>query len=96
MQPADGGFVVAAGAVELTAKNGSDIYVEELRAPMLLREPGGNFTIETDVTAAPEQFYQGAGLLLWNGSRATCGWSAGSATSARSSSSTATAASTSR
>ena len=35
---------------------------------MLLREPGGNFTIETDVTAAPKQYYQGAGLLLWNGS----------------------------
>ena len=68
MQPKDGGFVVAAGAVELTAKNGSDIYVTELRAPMLLRVPGGNFTIETDVTASPEQYYQGAGLLLWNGS----------------------------
>jgi regulation of enolase protein 1 (concanavalin A-like superfamily) len=69
VQPDDGGFVVAAGAVELTAKNGSDIYVAELRAPMLLREPGGNFTVETDVTAAPKQYYQGAGLLLWNGSR---------------------------
>ena len=68
VQPRDGGFVVAAGAVELTAKNGSDIYVKELRAPMLLRVPGGDFTIETDVTASPKQYYQGAGLLLWNGS----------------------------
>ncbi|HET8680356.1 MAG TPA: hypothetical protein VFM54_00550 [Micromonosporaceae bacterium] len=65
----DGGFLVAGGAVEIAAADGADIYENELRAPMLLRVPKGNFIVETEVTVQPGYFYQGAGLVLWNGSQ---------------------------
>ncbi|GAB1691434.1 Hsp70 family protein [Krasilnikovia sp. M28-CT-15] len=58
---------VADGAVTMEASDGSDIFETHLAAPMLLRPVTGDFTLETDVTAAPHQFYQGAGLVLWNG-----------------------------
>jgi hypothetical protein len=35
---------------------------------MLLRVPTGDFVFETEVAAEPRQWYQGAGLVLWNGS----------------------------
>ncbi len=63
-----GGFVVAGGSVEINAPDGSDIYETELRAPMLLRVPSGDFVLETEVIVNPGLFYQGAGLVLWNGS----------------------------
>jgi hypothetical protein len=59
---------VANGALELTAPDGADIYPQHLDAPMLLQTPTGDFTLETDVAAAPRQFYQGAGLVLWQDS----------------------------
>lgn len=65
----DGGLVLAGGAVEITAPDGSDIYETELRAPMLLRVPTGDYTVETDVAVSPGHFYQGAGLVLFNGSQ---------------------------
>ncbi len=60
-----GALTVVGGAMELTAPDGSDIYPQHLDAPMLLQAPTGDFTLETDVAAAPRQFYQGAGLVLW-------------------------------
>jgi hypothetical protein len=35
---------------------------------MLLRVPTGDFVLETEVATEPGQWYQGAGLVLWNGS----------------------------
>ncbi len=66
--PKEGGLTVANGALELTAPDGADIYPQHLDAPMLLQTPTGDFTLETDVAAAPRQFYQGAGLVLWQDS----------------------------
>jgi regulation of enolase protein 1 (concanavalin A-like superfamily) len=60
------GSTVADGAMALAAPNGSDIYPQHLDAPMLLQTPTGDFTLEADVVAAPRQFYQGAGLVLWH------------------------------
>lgn len=65
----EGNFLVAGGSVEITAADGADIYETELRAPMLLRVPKGDFVVETDVTVHPGYFYQGAGLVLWNSSQ---------------------------
>jgi Beta xylosidase C-terminal Concanavalin A-like domain len=61
--------LVVGGSLELTANDGADIYEDKLAAPMLLRVPSGDFTLETDVTVTPAYTYQGAGLLLWNGSQ---------------------------
>ncbi|BFU44271.1 Hsp70 family protein [Krasilnikovia sp. MM14-A1004] len=66
-QRTDTGVTVADGAVTMDAPDGSDIFETHLAAPMLLRPVTGDFTLETDLTAAPSQFYQGAGLVLWNG-----------------------------
>ncbi|RZU48477.1 Hsp70 protein [Krasilnikovia cinnamomea] len=66
-QRTDTNVTVADGAVTMDAPDGSDIFETYLAAPMLLRPVTGDFTLETDVTAAPSQFYQGAGLVLWNG-----------------------------
>jgi hypothetical protein len=63
-----GSFVVAGGSVEITAQDGADIFMDYLQAPMLLRVPTGDFVFETEVAAEPRQWYQGAGLVLWNGS----------------------------
>jgi actin-like ATPase involved in cell morphogenesis len=62
----EGGFAVSGGAMELTARDGADIYEQHVQAPMLLQRPTGDFTLETDVTARPRQMYQGAGLVLWS------------------------------
>jgi hypothetical protein len=51
----------------VAAPDGSDIYENRLTAPALLRSQKGDFTLETEVIATPGQFYQGAGLVLWNG-----------------------------
>jgi hypothetical protein len=42
--------------------------MDQLQAPMLLRVPTGDFVLETEVATEPGQWYQGAGLVLWNGS----------------------------
>ena len=63
----DAAVTVAGGAATLDAPEGSDIYAKQLAAPMLLRPWTGDFRLETQLTATPAQFYQGAGLVLWNG-----------------------------
>jgi beta-xylosidase len=55
------------GELRIFAPDGADIFEDHQGAPMLLRVPTGNFTIETEVNAEPGQLYQGAGLVLWNG-----------------------------
>lgn len=55
------------GAADLDAPDGTDIYKTNMTAPMLLRPVTGDFVLEATVEAAPATFYQGAGLLLWNG-----------------------------
>jgi actin-like ATPase involved in cell morphogenesis/regulation of enolase protein 1 (concanavalin A-like superfamily) len=58
---------VSGGVAELDAPDGADIYDTNLTAPMLLRPITGDFVLEAAVEASPAVFYQGAGLLLWNG-----------------------------
>ncbi|GAA2628823.1 Hsp70 family protein [Paractinoplanes durhamensis] len=58
---------VSSGVADLTVPDGADIYETNLTAPMLLRPITGDFVLEATVEAAPSVFYQGAGLLLWNG-----------------------------
>ncbi|MFF5289196.1 Hsp70 family protein [Paractinoplanes globisporus] len=64
---ADTKVTVSGGAVDLDAPNGADIYGDILTAPMLLRPITGDFVLETAMEVSPTVFYQGAGLLLWNG-----------------------------
>ncbi|WP_433293042.1 Hsp70 family protein [Actinoplanes sp. CA-030573] len=58
---------VGNGAAELDAPDGTDIYKTNTTAPKLLRPVTGDFVLEATVEASPSVFYQGAGLLLWNG-----------------------------
>jgi beta-xylosidase len=58
---------ISNGEVRIRAPDGADIFEDQQGAPMLLRVPTGDFTIETQVDADPGQLYQGAGLVLWNG-----------------------------
>ncbi|MEV6596421.1 Hsp70 family protein [Actinoplanes sp. NPDC051346] len=65
----DAKLKVADGTVTLDAPEGSDLYDGHYQAPMLLRRWTGDFVLETELTAEPDRFYQGAGLVLWNGPR---------------------------
>ena len=60
-------LTVSGGVADLDAPNGTDIFRTNLTAPMLLRPVTGDFVLEATVEATPVVFYQGAGLLLWNG-----------------------------
>ena len=62
----DSDATVADGALTLAAPEGSDIYEDKIGAPMVLRSQTGDFQLETELTATPHQFYQGAGLVLWS------------------------------
>ena len=62
----DARVVVADGVAKVTAPDGADIYETFLDAPMLLRQVAGTFVATADVTADPSQFYQGAGVILWD------------------------------
>lgn len=55
------------GTAELTAPDGADVYEGQINAPMLLRQATGDFLLEADLTSAPSQFYQGAGLVVLHG-----------------------------
>jgi regulation of enolase protein 1 (concanavalin A-like superfamily) len=61
----DADITLAGSAARMTAPDGSDIYPDRTEAPMLLRTVPGDFVMETTVKAYPDQFYQGAGLVLW-------------------------------
>ena len=63
----EAGLLVAGGVVEMEAPEGSDIYAAYTAAPRLLRPVTGNFVLRTELVAQPSQFYQGAGLVLWDG-----------------------------
>ncbi|MFI5889677.1 Hsp70 family protein [Actinoplanes sp. NPDC051513] len=60
-------IAVSGGAASLNPPDGADIYKANMTAPMLLRPVTGDFVLEATVEASPAVFYQGAGLLLWNG-----------------------------
>jgi hypothetical protein len=60
-------LTLSGGAADLDAPDGTDIFRTNLTAPMLLRPVTGDFVLEATMEAAPAVFYQGAGLLLWNG-----------------------------
>jgi hypothetical protein len=60
-------LTVSGGRADLDAPDGADIYQGHMTAPMLLRPVTGDFVLETEMEATPVVFYQGAGLLLWNG-----------------------------
>jgi regulation of enolase protein 1 (concanavalin A-like superfamily) len=60
-------LTVSGGTADLESPNGTDIFKTNMTAPMLLRPVTGDFVLEATVEAAPVVFYQGAGLLLWNG-----------------------------
>ena len=60
-------LTLSGGTADLDAPDGTDIYGTNLTAPMLLRPVTGDFVLEATMVAAPAVFYQGAGLLLWNG-----------------------------
>ncbi|GID94126.1 Hsp70 family protein [Amorphoplanes digitatis] len=60
-------LTVGGGVAEMDAPEGTDIYKTNTTAPMLLRPITGDFVLETEMEASPAVFYQGAGLLLWNG-----------------------------
>ncbi|WP_433363897.1 Hsp70 family protein [Actinoplanes sp. CA-142083] len=64
---ADLGITVSGGAADLNAPDGADIYQSNMTAPMLLRPVTGDFVLEATMQVSPAVFYQGAGLLLWNG-----------------------------
>jgi regulation of enolase protein 1 (concanavalin A-like superfamily) len=55
---------LAGSAARMIAPDGSDIYDDRIDAPMLLRTVPGDFVMETTVAAEPDQFYQGAGLVI--------------------------------
>jgi len=63
----EAGLLVAGGVVEMEAPEGSDIYAAYTAAPRLLRPVTGDFVLRTELVAQPSQFYQGAGLVLWDG-----------------------------
>jgi len=63
----DANLSIADGAVTMDAPEGSDLYEDYVDAPRLLRPVSGDFVAQTDVSAQPSQFYQGAGLVLWAG-----------------------------
>jgi beta-xylosidase len=65
----DADATLADGALTLQAPEGSDIYEDKIGAPMVLRSQTGDFQAETELTATPHQFYQGAGLVLWSSSK---------------------------
>jgi hypothetical protein len=60
-------IAVSGGAASFNPPNGADIFKANMTAPMLLRPITGDFVLEATVEALPTVFYQGAGLLLWNG-----------------------------
>jgi len=55
------------GSADLEAPDGTDIYQSNMTAPMLRRPVTGDFVLEAALETSPKVFYQGAGLLLWNG-----------------------------
>ena len=59
-------LAVGGSAVTLDAPDGADIYADHTAAPMLLRRQSGDFTLEADLTVLADQWYQGAGLVVWN------------------------------
>ncbi|MEU7906654.1 Hsp70 family protein [Actinoplanes sp. NPDC049118] len=64
---ADASIIVSGGMAEMDAPDGADIFTSYMTAPMLLRPATGDFVLETTLEVTPSVFYQGAGLLLWNG-----------------------------
>jgi hypothetical protein len=63
----DLGLTIGGDAADLDSPDGTDVYQANLTAPMLLRPVTGDFVLETTMQASPVVFYQGAGLLLFNG-----------------------------
>ncbi|MFC5261464.1 caspase family protein [Kribbella qitaiheensis] len=62
----DGALKVADGSLDMSASDGSDINEELQTAPKLLHPLTGDFKLESDLTANPQQLFQSAGVLLWN------------------------------
>lgn len=62
----DGALKVADGSLDMSAPDGSDINEELQTAPKLLHPLTGDFKLESDLTANPQQLFQSAGVLLWN------------------------------
>ncbi|MEV6634655.1 Hsp70 family protein [Actinoplanes sp. NPDC051470] len=57
---------IGGGGATVEAPDGADIYADHTAAPMLVREHSGDFVLEAEVVVQPGQFYQGAGLVVWN------------------------------
>ena len=57
---------IGGGGATVEAPDGADIYADHTAAPMVVREHSGDFVLEAEVVAQPGQFYQGAGLVVWN------------------------------
>ena len=48
-------------------RGNNDLFVGSYKAPRLVQSVNGDFTIETKMTAKPDQHAEGAGLLVWRG-----------------------------
>jgi beta-xylosidase len=63
---AEVGVEARPGYLRFTAGSGNDLFPgTNFDAPTLFRVIGGDFTLETAVEFDPQEYYQGAGLFIW-------------------------------